>query len=78
MFWGWNKMKRYKVTGKFCILNKKGEEIKQDVFINKIVIENDSRSALELAIKKMTEKFTKKYEVEVELKQVSNVLVKCI
>lgn len=71
-------MKKYKVTGKFCILNSKGEVVKNKVYINKIEEENDSRLAMKSAIKKMTEKFAKKYNRDIKFKQISNVVVKRI
>ena len=71
-------MRKYKVTGKFCVSNNKGEIIKDEVFINKIEEEKDSRTAMEFAIKKTTEVFAKKYDCNVELQQISTVLVKII
>jgi hypothetical protein len=71
-------MKKYKVTGKFCILNTKGEVVKDEVYINKIEEGDDFQSAMRSVIKIMTEKFTKKYGIDVKLQQLSNVLVKRI
>ncbi len=69
-------MRKYKVTGKFCILDEADNVIKDEVFVNKIVESNTPRLAIESAVKIMSEKFALKYEMNIKLGQMSNVLVK--
>jgi hypothetical protein len=71
-------MRKYKVTGKFNILNEMGDLIKEDIFINKIVEDINHRSAMESVIKIMTEKISLKYKMKIKLHQISMVSVKRI
>ncbi|PJA87895.1 MAG: hypothetical protein CO140_01805 [Candidatus Moranbacteria bacterium CG_4_9_14_3_um_filter_40_7] len=71
-------MKKYKVTGKFCILNAKEEVVRDEVYINKIEKGDNPQSAMRSVIKIMAEKFAKKYGIAIKLQQLSNILVKRI
>jgi hypothetical protein len=69
-------MKRYKVTGKFCILGESDNVLKGEIFVNKIINADNHRKAMESAVGLMREKFSLKYKEEVNLRQLSNVVVK--
>lgn len=69
-------MKKYKVTGKFSVLNESDDVIKDEIFINKIIREKNPRLAMESVINIMTEIYSEKYNRVVKLQKISNVLVK--
>jgi hypothetical protein len=69
-------MAKYKVTGKFCVLNGKGEVLESEFFINKIIEAKNTRKAKDSAIGFMVKKLSKKYSTEIILRQISSVVVK--
>ena len=66
----------FKVTGKFCLLNKAGEILKKEVYINKKIKAENTKIAMNIVLISMKKVFTDRYKVEIELKQISNILVK--
>lgn len=70
--------RRYKITGKFRLLNGKGKIVKEEIYINKITTATNTRSAMDYVLVEMKKKFVKKYQDNIELKQISNVVVKIV
>ena len=66
----------FKVTGKFCLLDKAGEILKKEVYVNKKVKAKNTKAAMDIVLFSKVKVFTNKYKTEIELKQISNILVK--
>lgn len=69
---------KYKVTGRFSLLNGNSGIIKDEFFVNIKVKADDFGKALTKAVKTMSITLAKKYHQPVQLKQTSDVVVRKI
>ncbi len=63
--------RKWKVTGKFCLLGINGKILKESIFLNKIVMASTPKNAFNDAKSSLSAVFVKKYNQEVTLRQLS-------